>query len=79
MACPTLLQGFGIDIERQQCLDVLNRGCSGQFLKNVAQVTVRLMAVGLGGEDETVEAGRGFGPSDSIGEEPVVAISGVRS
>lgn len=46
-----------------------------QFLKYLAKVTVRLQSIQSGSLDQAVKIGAGFGASDGIGKEPIVAAN----
>ena len=52
-------QALRIDVLRQEGLALGVGGCRRQVLEEVAQIAVRLQAVGLGGLDEGVNGGRG--------------------
>ena len=45
----------------------------GQLLKEIGEVGVGVEAVFLGGLDDAVDGGAGFGASGCVGEEPVFA------
>ena len=59
------------EVPGEQGFDLVEGVCDGQFSEEMAEVGVRLKAIGLGGLDEGIEIGAGLGAMDGIGEEPV--------
>jgi hypothetical protein len=71
-----LVQGFGVEILREQGQEVLFGIGSGEHGEDMLEVEVRVESVGLCGGDERKEGCSGFGTLWGAREEPVLPPHG---